>query len=74
MDGDGIAETARSPAPPPPASSTALVISSTNNGMPSVRSMMSSRTLVASGLLSATLSIMVAMSRAASRLRVSRLT
>ena len=39
--GDGIAAAACPAAPSLPASRTALVISSTNNGMPSVRSIMS---------------------------------
>ena len=41
-----------------PASSTALVISSTNRGMPSVRSMMSCRMFAGSSLLPTTRSIM----------------
>ena len=50
------------------ASNTAFVISSTNSGMPSVRSMMSCRTLAGQGLLPMTRSIMAATSRSPSRL------
>ena len=57
-----------------PASSTALVISSTNSGMPSVRSMMSCLTSAGSSLLPATRSIMVSMSRCPSRLMVRAVT
>ena len=56
------------------ASSTALVISSTNRGMPSVRSMMSCRTLAGMSLLPTTPSIMASMSRCASRLMVRAVT
>ena len=56
--GDGIAATVRCAAPSLSASSTALVISSTNSGMPSVRSMMSCRMLAGSSLLPTTRSIM----------------
>ena len=48
----------------------ALVISSTNNGIPSVRSMISFRTLSGIGLFSATPSIMASTSRSAIRLIV----
>src|SRR6516164_3809021 len=51
MLGDGTAATVRSAASSSFASSTALVISSTNRGMPSVRSMMSCRTFAGSSLL-----------------------
>ena len=71
-DGDGTAATARSAAPSPSASSTAFVISSTNSGMPSVRSMMSCRMFAGSGLLPTTPSMMAAMSRSPSRLSVRR--
>ena len=47
------------------ASSTALVISSTNSGMPSVRSMMSCRMFAGSALLPTTRSIMGPTSRSA---------
>ena len=56
------------------ASSTAFVISSTNSGMPSVRSIMSCLMLSGSGLLPVTRSIMAAISRSPSRLRVSAVT
>ena len=46
-----MAPTARSAAPSPAASNTALVISSTNSGMPSVRSIMSCLMLAGSGLI-----------------------
>jgi hypothetical protein len=71
---DGIAATARSVAPSPAASSTALVISSTNSGMPSVRSIMSCLVLSGSGQLPVTPSIMAEISRRASRLRASAIT
>ena len=48
-----------------PASSTAFVISSTNSGMPSVRSTMSCLTLAGSDLLPVTRSIRAAISRCA---------
>ena len=57
-----------------PASSTALVISSTNSGMPSVRSMMSCRTLAGSDLSPMTRSIIALTSRSASRLMVRAVT
>ena len=72
IDGEGIAATARS-ASWPPASNTALVISSTNNGMPSVRSMMSWRTL-GERSLPATRSIIARISRSPSRLSVRAVT
>ena len=56
--GDGMAAAVRCAAPSLPASSTALVISSTNKGMPSVRSMMSWRMLAGRDLLPTTRSIM----------------
>ena len=62
--------TASSGAPSATASSTALVISSTNSGMPSVRSIMSCLMLSGSGLLPVTRSIRAAVSRAPRRLRV----
>ena len=66
--GDGTAATVCRASPSLSASNTALVISSTNSGMPSVRSMMSCRMLAGSALLPATPSIMAAISRSASRL------
>ena len=60
-----------SAAPSPAASNTAFVISSTNRGMPSVRSIMSCLTLAGSGLLPETRSIIAAISRSPSRLSVS---
>jgi len=57
-----------------PASSTALVISSTNRGMPSVRSIMSCRMLAGMSLLPTTWSIIASMSRCVSRLMVSAVT
>ncbi len=71
MDGDGIVATALSAARSPPASKTAFVISSTNSGMPSVRSIMSCLTVANSGLLPVTRSIIAAISRSPSRLRLS---
>ena len=61
-------------APSLSASSTAFVISSTNSGMPSVRSMMSCRMFAGRGLLPTTPSIIASMSRSASRLMVSAVT
>src|SRR5215469_14644532 len=58
--GDGTAAIARAAAVSLPASSTALVISSTNKGIPSVRSMMSCRMLADSWLSPTTRSIMAA--------------
>ena len=72
--GDGIAAAVRCAAPSLSASSTALVISSTNRGMPSVRSMMSCRMFAGSSLLPTTRSIMASMSRCASRLMVRAVT
>ena len=72
--GDGTAATVRRASPSLSASSTALVISSTNSGMPSVRSTMSCRTFAGSSLLPATRSIMASISRCASRLRVRAVT
>ena len=69
-----MAAAVRCAAPSLPASSTALVISSTNRGMPSVRSMMSCRTLAGRSLLPTTRSIMALISRSASRLRVRTVT
>src|SRR5262245_4423731 len=66
--GDGIAATARAAAVSLPASSTALVISSTNKGIPSVRSMMSCRMLADGSLLPTMRSIMAPTSCSASRL------
>jgi hypothetical protein len=66
--------TVRSVAPSFSASSTAFVISSTNSGTPSVRSMMSCLTLSESRLLPVTPSIIAAISRSPSRLRVSTVT
>ena len=51
-----------------PASNTAFVISSTNSGIPSVRSIMSNLMLAGSGLLPVTRSIMAAISQSPSRL------
>jgi hypothetical protein len=65
---NGMAAAVRSAAPSLPASSTALVISSTNKGMPSVRSTMSCLILAASGLLPTTRSIIAPMSRSPRRL------
>jgi hypothetical protein len=56
------------------ASSNAFVISSTNSGMPSVRSMMSCRMFARSGLLPAIRSIIAFTSRRVSRLRVTAVT
>ena len=61
---------ARSAAPSLSASSTAFVISSTNSGMPSVRSMMSCRILAGSDLFPTTPLIIAPMSRSPSRLMV----
>ena len=72
-DGDGTAA-ALFAAPSLSASSTALVISSTNRGMPSVRSMMSCRILAGSGLLPTTPSMMASMSCSPSRLSVRHVT
>ena len=72
--GDGMAATVRCAAPSLSASSTALVISSTNRGMPSVRSMMSCRMLAGRSLLPTTRSIIASMSRCASRLMVRAVT
>ena len=72
--GRGTAAAVRSAAPSLPASSTAFVISSTNSGMPSVRSMMSCRMFAGRSLLPATRSIMAAISRSPSRLIVSAVT
>ena len=66
--GDGTAGVCGRAAPSLSASNTALVISSTNRGMPSVRSTMSFRMLAGSDLLPTTPSIMTSMSRRASRL------
>jgi hypothetical protein len=66
--GDGTAASARSVAVSLPASNIALVISSTNKGIPSVRSMMSCRMLADSRLLPTMRSIMAPASRSASRL------
>ncbi len=71
---EGTAATARSASPSPSASSTAFVISSTNRGIPSVRSMISCRMFAGSGLLPTTWSIMASTSRCASRLRVRAVT
>ena len=62
------------PRPSSPASSTAFVISSTNRGMPSVRSMMSCRMFAGSELVAATRSIMASTSRRVSRLIVRAVT
>ena len=51
--GDGTAATVRQAAPSPSASSTAFVISSTNRGMPSVRSMISASIPAGSALFPA---------------------
>ena len=72
--GDGMAPTAPSVAPSPNASNTALVISSTNSGMPSVRSIMSCLILPSSGLSPLTRSIKSAISRSPRRLRLSAVT
>ena len=72
--GDGMEATVCCAAPSLPASNTALVISSTNRGMPSVRSIMSLRTSVGMSLLPTTLSITVSMSRCANRLSVRAVT
>ena len=58
----------------PPASKTAFVISSTNNGMPSVRSIMSFLMSAGSSLLPTTRSIRVPTSRCPSRLRARAVT
>ena len=71
MDGDGIVATALSAARSPPASRPAFVTSSTNSGMPSVRSIMSCLTVANGGLLPVTRSILAAISRSPSRLRLS---
>ena len=71
---DGTAATVRRAALSLSASSTAFVISSTNRGMPSVRSMMSCRIFAGSPLLPATRSMMMAMSRSASLFIVSAVT
>ena len=68
MLGDGTAAIARAAAVSLPASSTALVISSTNKGIPSVRSMMSCWMLADSCLLPTMRSIMALASCSASRL------
>ena len=66
--GDGMAAAVRCAAPSLPASNTAFVISSTNRGMPSVRSIMSCRMSAGRSLLPTTRSIIALMSRSASRL------
>ena len=72
--GDGTAAAARRASPSLSASSTALVISSTNSGMPSVRSMMSRRILAGRSLLPTTRSIMALTWRSVSRLMVRTVT
>ena len=72
--GDGTAATARTAAVSLPASNTALVISSTNKGIPSVRSMMSCRMLADSSLLPTMRSIMAPTSCSASRLMMRAVT
>ena len=69
-----MAATVRSATSSPPASNTAFVISSTNSGMPSVRSIMSCLSLSGSGLLPVTRSIIAAISRSPRRLRLSAVT
>ena len=71
---DGTAATFCRALPSPSASSTALVISSTNSGMPSVRSMISCRRVAGSNLLPTTRSIMALISRSVSRLMVRAVT
>jgi len=71
---DGTAATVRRAAPSLSASSTAFVVSSTNRGMPSVRSMMSCLMLAGSALLPTTRSIIALTSRCASRLIVRAVT
>ena len=71
---NGTAAAIRRAAPSLSASSTALVISSTNSGMPSVRSMMSCRMFGGMSLVPETWSIMEPTSRCASRLMVSTVT
>ena len=68
--GDGTAATVRRAAPSLSASSTAFVISSTNSGMPSVRSTISASTSAGSALFPARRAIMAAASRSPSRLSV----
>ena len=72
--GNAAAARARSAESSRPASSTALVISSTNSGMPSVRSIMSSRTFAGSALSLTRWSIMASISRCPSRLMVRAVT
>jgi hypothetical protein len=72
--GERTAAAVRRASPSLSASRTAFVISSTNSGMPSVRSMMSCRTLAGRSLLPATRSIIAPISRSASRLIVSMVT
>ena len=64
----------RCASPSPSASNTAFVISSTNSGMPSVRSMMSCRMFDGMSLLPLTPSIMAAMSRSLRRLMATNVT
>ena len=72
--GDGTAAIARSAAVSPPASNTALVISSTNKGIPSLRSMMSCRMFADSSLLPTMRSTIAPASCSASRLMMRELT
>jgi hypothetical protein len=66
--GDGTAAAIRHAAPPPSASRTDLVISSTNSGMPSVRSTISAITSAGSSLFPTRCAMMAAVSRSPSRL------
>ena len=68
--GDGTAATVRRAAPSLSASNTAFVISSTNRGMPSVRSTISAITSAGSALFPARRAMMAAASRSPSRLSV----
>ncbi len=63
--GDGTAATVRRAAPSLSASSTAFVISSTNSGMPSVRSTISASTSAGSALFPTRRAMMAAASRSA---------
>ncbi len=72
--GDGTAAAVCRASPSLSASSTAFVISSTNRGMPSVRSIMSRLMFAGSGLLPVTPSISAVISRSPSRLMLSAVT
>ena len=72
--GEGTAAAVFRASPSLSASSTAFVISSTNSGMPSVRSIMSCLISRVAACCPMTLSMMAAISRSPSRLSVSAVT